>query len=149
MQKTTGTKKSVATVAKSSPPITARPSGAFCSPPRPGPAPSAHADNHGQRGHRHRAQPDATGVRARGDGVAVLASRSLAKSTTRMLLAVATAMPSPRPWSEAQPISKFSSRIIHVSLGLLRVFASSRETLSFETGLAPVFPFARYFLSIL
>src|SRR5205807_1695014 len=35
---TVGTKKSVATVAKMSPPITARPSGAFCSPPSPRPS---------------------------------------------------------------------------------------------------------------
>src|SRR6202007_346540 len=34
---TVGTKNSVATVAKTSPPITARPSGAFCSPPSPRP----------------------------------------------------------------------------------------------------------------
>src|SRR5258708_3997732 len=35
--KTVGTKNNVATVAKSNPPITARPSGAFCSPPSPRP----------------------------------------------------------------------------------------------------------------
>ncbi len=34
---TLGTKNKVATVAKSRPPITARPSGAFCSPPSPKP----------------------------------------------------------------------------------------------------------------
>ena len=34
----TGTKKSVVTVARSSPPMTARPSGAFCSPPSPSPS---------------------------------------------------------------------------------------------------------------
>ena len=38
MQKTTGTKNSVATVANKRPPITARPSGAFCSPPSPRPS---------------------------------------------------------------------------------------------------------------
>src|SRR5262249_22285855 len=37
MEKTQGTKKSVANVANSNPPITARPSGAFCSPPSPNP----------------------------------------------------------------------------------------------------------------
>ena len=36
--KTTGTKNSVATVATTSPPITARPRGAFCSPPSPSPS---------------------------------------------------------------------------------------------------------------
>ena len=36
--KTAGTKTSVATVAKSRPPMTARPSGAFCSPPSPSPS---------------------------------------------------------------------------------------------------------------
>src|ERR1700724_3685629 len=35
MANTTGTKKRVAVVANSRPPITARPSGAFCSPPSP------------------------------------------------------------------------------------------------------------------
>src|SRR4029453_15317582 len=38
MLKTTGTKNNVATVAKIKPPITARPSGAFCSPPSPRPS---------------------------------------------------------------------------------------------------------------
>ena len=38
---TAGTKNSVATVANVSPPMTARPSGAFCSPPSPSRAPSA------------------------------------------------------------------------------------------------------------
>ena len=38
MLNTTGTKNSVATVANIRPPITARPSGAFCSPPSPRPS---------------------------------------------------------------------------------------------------------------
>src|ERR1700749_3300065 len=38
MLKTTGTNNSVATVAKIRPPTTARPSGAFCSPPSPRPS---------------------------------------------------------------------------------------------------------------
>src|SRR6516225_9547009 len=37
IENTQGTKNSVAKVANSSPPITARPSGAFCSPPSPSP----------------------------------------------------------------------------------------------------------------
>ena len=37
IEKTQGTKNNVATVAKKRPPITARPSGAFCSPPSPRP----------------------------------------------------------------------------------------------------------------
>ena len=37
MANTVGTKKRVATVANSRPPMTARPSGAFCSPPSPSP----------------------------------------------------------------------------------------------------------------
>src|ERR1700746_3939744 len=38
MVKTVGTKNNVATVAKARPPMTARPSGAFCSPPSPRPS---------------------------------------------------------------------------------------------------------------
>src|SRR6516162_2571451 len=38
MANTAGTKNNVATVANSSPPITARPNGAFCSPPSPSPS---------------------------------------------------------------------------------------------------------------
>ena len=62
MLNTTGTKKSVATVASNNPPITARPSGAFCSPPSPRPSaigtmPMIMAS----RGHQHRAQSRVTG----------------------------------------------------------------------------------------
>jgi hypothetical protein len=51
---TVGTKNSVATVATARPPMTARPSGAFCSPPSPSAKSHRHhADDHGERGHQH------------------------------------------------------------------------------------------------
>ena len=61
MLNTAGTKTSVATVAHNSPPITARPSGAFCSPPSPRPERHRnHADDHGQRRHQHRPEARVT-----------------------------------------------------------------------------------------
>ena len=51
-----------------------------------------HPDNHGQCGHQHRAEPRETRFNRGLHGVAVKASRSFAKATTRMLLAVATPM---------------------------------------------------------
>ena len=53
--KKVGTKNSVETVANIRPPMTARPSGAFCSPPSPNPKRHRHhANDHGQSGHQHR-----------------------------------------------------------------------------------------------
>ena len=57
-----GTKISVAKVANSRPPMTARPSGAFCSPPSPIPKRHRHhAENHRAGGHQHRAQARVAG----------------------------------------------------------------------------------------
>ncbi len=90
---TVGTKTSVATVANSRPPITARPSGAFCSPPSPMPKRHGqHADDHRQRGHQHRAEAGEARIERRLQRVAPSFMRSRAKLTTRMLLAVATPM---------------------------------------------------------
>ena len=53
-----GTKNNVLNVATSNPPITARPSGAFCSPPSPSASDiGKHTDHHRGRGHDYR--PDA------------------------------------------------------------------------------------------
>ena len=54
---TTGTMNKVTTVATNKPPITARPSGAFCSPPSPErQRRRQHAEEHRDRGHQHRTQ---------------------------------------------------------------------------------------------
>ena len=92
--KTVGTKNSVATVANSSPPITARPSGAFCSPPSPeAERHRHHADDHGERRHQHRPESREAGIeRGARRRRRPASSRSRAKLTTRMLLAVATPM---------------------------------------------------------
>jgi len=92
MLNTTGTKKSVETVAKIRPPITARPSGAFCSPPSPRPSASQHADHHGERRHQHRAQAHVSGLERGLRRVAELVSFSRAKLITSTLFAVATPM---------------------------------------------------------
>src|SRR5271169_59685 len=91
--KNAGTKNRVATVAKTRPPMTARPSGAFCSPPSPMPSaigtmPMIMASAVISTG-RKRVKPACS--------AAVMESLpsticSLAKLTTRMLLAVATPM---------------------------------------------------------
>src|SRR5579885_3458171 len=93
MEKTQGTKKSVAKVAKMRPPMTARPSGAFCSPPSPRPMamgimPMIMA-NAVMRTGRIRTNP-AWSAASR----ALLPSPncSFAKETSRMLFAVATPM---------------------------------------------------------
>ncbi len=71
--KTAGTKTSVAMVAHSRPPITARPSGAFCSPPSPSPSDMGHhADDHGQRGHQYRTKAGAACFECSLHGVAML-----------------------------------------------------------------------------
>jgi hypothetical protein len=92
--KTTGTKKSVATVAKSRPPITARPSGAFCSPPfAEAQRHRKHADDHRQRRHQDRPETRVSQPPARPpSGVFPASSLSFEKLTTRMLFAVATPM---------------------------------------------------------
>ena len=98
---TAGTKNSVATVASARPPITARPSGAFCSPPSPSPKRHRHhADDHRQRRHQHRAEACEAGFDRRLVAATPRASRSLAKLTTRMLFAVATPMHMMAPVSD-------------------------------------------------
>ncbi len=92
-ENTTGTNSKVAKVANIRPPITARPSGAFCSPPSPSPSdigsmPIIIASAVMSTG-RKRPKPASS--------AATLASMpwsscSRAKLTTRMLLAVATPM---------------------------------------------------------
>ncbi len=58
---TAGTKMRVAMVAAQRPPMTARPSGAFCSPPSPSAERHGdHADDHGESGHERR---DGSGLR--------------------------------------------------------------------------------------
>src|SRR5882762_472286 len=91
--KTVGTKNSVATVAKTSPPITARPSGAFCSPPSPMPSamgtmPMIIASAVINTG-RKRVTP---ACRAAWEASSPASMRWRAKLTTRTLLAVATPM---------------------------------------------------------
>ena len=88
-----GTKNRVETVANSNPPMTARPSGAFCSPPSPklramGIMPIIMASAVMSTG-RKRVKPASSAASA---GLRPSSSCSLAKLTTRMLLAVATPM---------------------------------------------------------
>ena len=90
---TAGTKNSVATVASDNPPMTARPSGAFCSPPSPNPSaigtmPMIIASAVISTG-RNRPKPASS---AASSAERPSSSWSLAKLTTRMLLAVATPM---------------------------------------------------------
>jgi hypothetical protein len=90
---TVGTKNRVDTVANSRPPITARPSGAFCSAPSPRPSaigimPMIIASAVISTG-RMRVAPASS---AADSGGTPAASRSRAKDTSRMLLAVATPM---------------------------------------------------------
>lgn len=80
-------------MAKASPPMTARPSGAFCSPPSPSPSamgtiPTTMASAVMSTGRRR----VAAASRAASCGAAPPATSSLAKATTRMPLAVATPM---------------------------------------------------------
>ena len=91
--KTTGTKISVAIVAKIRPPTTARPSGAFCSPPSPSPSaigamPIIIASAVMTTG-RNRTKPASS---AAATGSPSSAKRSRAKLMTSTLLAVATPM---------------------------------------------------------
>src|SRR5262249_50797392 len=91
MLKTVGTKKSVATVANTRPPITARPRGAFCSPPSPRPSaigsmPMIIASAVINTGRMRVAPPSS----AAASGSAPSARRWRAKAMSRMLFAVAT-----------------------------------------------------------
>ncbi len=93
MTNTVGTKNSVATVAKIRPPITARPSGAFCSAPSPIPSaigtmPMIIASAVMSTG-RNRVKP---AVKAACSASSPASIRRRAKLTTSTLLAVATPM---------------------------------------------------------
>ncbi len=110
MLKTVGTKNSVDTVAKSNPPITARPRGAFCSPPSPRPIamgsiPMIIAKAVISTG-RNRANPACTAASAAEHPAA---KRSFAKLTTRMLLAVAT------PTHMIDPVSAGTLTVVPVT----------------------------------
>ena len=93
MAKTTGTKTSVASVAQSRPPMTARPSGAFCSPPSPRPsaigAMPIIIDRAVISTGRKRVAPASMAAWIASPQAA---SRSRAKLTTSTLFAVATPM---------------------------------------------------------
>src|SRR5258705_687672 len=91
--KTDGTKTRVATVAHNRPPMTARPSGAFCSPPSPSPSamgimPMIMAKAVIRTG-RNRVKPASMAALT---GSPCCSNRSLAKQTTRILFAVPTPM---------------------------------------------------------
>src|SRR5207247_5431475 len=88
---TDGTKTRVATVAHSRPPITARPSGAFCSPPSPAPSamgtmPIIIASAVMQTGRKRIAPASIAAIAASPWS----SRRSFANDTTRILFAVAT-----------------------------------------------------------
>ncbi len=91
--KTHGTKNSVATSRRTSPPITARPKGrillaALAQAERHG----DHADDHGSGGHDHRADADITCLDRGFERAFPSCNCSRAKDTIKMLLDVATPM---------------------------------------------------------
>src|SRR5262245_61431700 len=108
--KTEGTKKRVAIVAVINPPMTARPSGAFCSPPSPSPSaigtmPMIIASAVIRTG-RNRVKPASTAAAMASPRSA---SRSLAKAITRMLFAV------PTPMHMIAPISAGTLSVVPVT----------------------------------
>src|SRR5207253_3844990 len=114
---TTGTTNSVAAVASTSPPITARPSGAFCSPPSPSPTaigtmPMIIASAVISTG-RSRVLP-ASSAEARASPP-VSTRRSLAKLTSRIELD--TAMPT----AMIEPISDSTFSVVPVSASIQRM----------------------------
>ena len=101
MANTEGTKNSVATVANNSPPITARPNGAFCSPPSPKPSaigtmPMIIARAVISTG-RMRVYPASTAASIAGTPAC---KRSRENETSKMELAVATPMHITAPVSD-------------------------------------------------
>ena len=85
--------ENVAIVAKNSPPITARPSGAFCSPPSPRPkSHRRHADDHRKCGHQHGPDTDKAGFERGGDGIAVIRQPFACEADHQYAFAVATPM---------------------------------------------------------
>ena len=120
MLNTTGTKISVATVAKIRPPITARPSGAFCSPPSPRPSaigamPMIIASAVISTG-RKRTKPASSAARER---VAGSSSCSRAKLITRTLFAVAT------PMHMIAPVSAGTDSVVCVANSIQTMPASA------------------------
>ena len=111
-----GTTNSVVAVAPRSPPITARPSGAFCSPPSPRPSaigsiPRTMAEAVISTG-RRRAYP-ADSIASRASGTA--ARSSFANVTSKMLLAVAT------PIDMIDPISDGTLSVVCVTNSVHRI----------------------------
>ena len=124
MLNTTGTNISVAQVAKINPPITARPSGAFCSPPSPSPSamgdiPMIIASAVISTG-RNLVVAASTAATA---ALAPSASRSRAKLTTRIELAVAT------PMHMMAPVSAGTESVVWVANSIL-VVSFGRERLT-------------------
>ena len=113
---TAGTKSSVAIVAQIRPPITARPSGAFCSALSAiGPMPMIMASAVISTG-RKRVKPASM---AAVNGSSPSASRSRAKLTTRMLLAVAT------PMHMMAPVSAGTDSVVRVMNNIQTMPASA------------------------
>src|SRR5215472_368733 len=120
MLNTTGTKNKVATVAKINPPMTARPRGAFCSPPSPIPSaigtmPMIMASAVINTG-RIRVYPAS---RAASQALCPSRMRSRAKEITRMLFAVAT------PMHITAPVSDGTLRVVCVSRRIQMIPASA------------------------
>ena len=120
MANTVGTKKRVATVANSSPPITARPSGAFCSPPSPNPIamgtiPIIIASAVIITG-LNLVEPASSAAR---NALLVSAKRSFAKLMIRTLFAVAT------PMLMMVPISAGTLSVVCVRYSIQQIPASA------------------------
>src|SRR5580692_2649653 len=118
--KNVGTKNRVETVAKSSPPMTARPSGAFCSPPSPSPSaigtmPMIMASAVINTG-RKRVNPASSAAPRESIPSAIF---SVAKLTTRMLFEVAT------PMHMMAPISAGTLRVVCVINNIQAIPASA------------------------
>ena len=116
-----GTKNNVVNVATRKPPITARPSGAFCSPAfTQAERHRQHADDHSERGHDHGADARKAGRQRRFASRLLPSARSsLAKVTSRMLLAVAT------PMHMMAPISDGTFKVVCVIKSIHRIPASA------------------------
>ena len=120
MENTHGTKNNVANVANNSPPMTARPSGAFCSPPSPRPIaignmPMIMASAVMTTG-RMRTKPASTAASA---GLLPSSICSRAKDTIRILLAVAT------PIHMIAPVSDGTFSVVWVISSIQQIPASA------------------------
>ena len=116
----TGTKNNVAIVANVNPPMTARPSGAFCSPPSPSPSAMGAMPMHiaiaVMMTGRMRTKPASI---AAAIGSPSTASRSCAKLTTSTLLAVAT------PIHMIAPVSAGTDKVVAVANNIHTMPASA------------------------